>query len=177
MSTLAMASLATACGGGSPSSPTPPPVATNPPPPGPPIPPPPNPPPPVPGPPAPPLPPAEESAVPPVSGTLVNDDLVLVVGPTSPLSAAGGVAITQVFAKGIFRDVLLARTGSDSFSALDAICSHQGCIVSRVAYPVFVCPCHGSRYDLNGNVVQGPAPAALLKLPVQYADGVLTIRL
>ncbi len=45
-------------------------------------------------------------------------------------------------------------------SAMSAICTHLGCIVSK-EQKQFVCPCHGSRYDLTGRVMQGPAPKNL----------------
>ena len=35
-------------------------------------------------------------------------------------------------------------------------CSHQGCEV-EVQGNRFVCPCHGSTYDLEGKVIKGPA--------------------
>jgi Rieske Fe-S protein len=114
-------------------------------------------------------------AVPRVSGGLVDGRLVVPIGASSPLAVAGGVAITQVLARGIYHDVLLARLSGTEFSALNAICTHQGCVVSLVARPLFVCPCHGSRYDFAGNVVRGPAAAALLPLPVRLTDDVLTI--
>ena len=31
----------------------------------------------------------------------------------------------------------------------------------------FMCPCHGSQYDMNGKVVRGPAP---LSLALAHAD-------
>jgi nitrite reductase/ring-hydroxylating ferredoxin subunit len=43
-----------------------------------------------------------------------------------------------------------------------AKCTHLGCTVGWDAGDgVFACPCHGSRYSSNGEVVQGPAPRAL----------------
>ena len=41
--------------------------------------------------------------------------------------------------------------------AFSASCLHQGGHINP-AQSGFGCPCHGSQYDLNGTVTQGPAP-------------------
>lgn len=46
------------------------------------------------------------------------------------------------------------------FYAISSICTHLGCNV-RVDEQGFACPCHGSRFDANGQVVSGPAPRPL----------------
>lgn len=51
--------------------------------------------------------------------------------------------------------------------ALSAVCTHLGCITRFVSDEnVIACPCHGSRFDLEGNVISGPAPRPLPWLQV-----------
>lgn len=57
------------------------------------------------------------------------------------------------------------------YCAYSAVCTHEGCIVSKRAGPhndYFHCPCHQSTYDpLKGcKVVGGPAPRPLPQLPI-----------
>jgi Rieske Fe-S protein len=43
--------------------------------------------------------------------------------------------------------------------AVSRVCTHQGCTVNvaPAAAATFNCPCHGSQFDVNGNVLRGPA--------------------
>jgi cytochrome b6-f complex iron-sulfur subunit len=61
--------------------------------------------------------------------------------------------------------------------ALSAVCTHLGCITRfRSDENVIACPCHGSRFDLEGNVVHGPAPRPLPWLEVRTEPtGVLVV--
>ena len=63
---------------------------------------------------------------------------------------------------------LLARTAETAFSAIDAVCSHESCTITGADGTAYVCPCHGSRYNRNGQVLNGPATAALR----QFTDDV-----
>jgi glycine/D-amino acid oxidase-like deaminating enzyme/nitrite reductase/ring-hydroxylating ferredoxin subunit len=50
------------------------------------------------------------------------------------------------------------RDESGERHAVSARCTHLGCIVSwNAAELTWDCPCHGSRFDVEGRVVQGPA--------------------
>jgi len=55
---------------------------------------------------------------------------------------------------------LFIFNGADGFYSVSSVCTHLGCNVKR-GTSGFECPCHGSRFDQDGRVVQGPAPAAL----------------
>ena len=46
--------------------------------------------------------------------------------------------------------------------ALSAVCTHLGCITRYVSDEnAIACPCHGSRFDIEGAVIHGPAPKSL----------------
>jgi cytochrome b6-f complex iron-sulfur subunit len=67
--------------------------------------------------------------------------------------------------------------GAGGVYALSAVCTHLGCITRYVAdESAIACPCHGSRYDLSGNVTHGPASSPLPPLRVELTkDGKLVI--
>ena len=67
---------------------------------------------------------------------------------------------------------LLIHSATD-FSALSLVCPHLGCTVEPQP-DGFTCPCHGSRFDLQGKLRRGPASKALTVLRLETAaDGKL----
>ena len=89
----------------------------------------------------------------------------------SALASEGGAAVIESIA-GVF---LLSRTSANSFTAVDATCTHEGCTVTNTDGDQYVCPCHGSRYTRSGQVVHGPALASLRRYTTSFNDGVVTI--
>jgi cytochrome b6-f complex iron-sulfur subunit len=73
------------------------------------------------------------------------------------------IAVGEVLA--LPRRKVFVVHGSEGFYAMSSICTHLGCMVRREAPggsgPAFTCPCHGSRFDLEGKVKGGPAPRPL----------------
>jgi cytochrome b6-f complex iron-sulfur subunit len=58
--------------------------------------------------------------------------------------------------------------------ALYGVCTHLGCLPKWVPSNTrFECPCHGSKYQINGSWIEGPAPRGLDRFPVTvtYSDG------
>lgn len=73
-------------------------------------------------------------------------------------------------------NMIIIRTGESQYTALSSICTHQGCTVSYSASAnLLPCPCHGSVYDISGNVINGPATKNLKKYNVQIDGNTLII--
>lgn len=64
-----------------------------------------------------------------------------------------------------FYDPMIVVNRTDSVAVLSSKCPHLGCRINRTEGGELVCPCHGSRFDLHGNVVLGPAKRGLRSLP------------
>jgi glycine/D-amino acid oxidase-like deaminating enzyme/nitrite reductase/ring-hydroxylating ferredoxin subunit len=60
------------------------------------------------------------------------------------------------------------RDESGQVHELSAICRHLGCVVDwNSLEKTWDCPCHGSRYDARGKVIQGPANSDLPELETE----------
>ena len=57
------------------------------------------------------------------------------------------------------RRLCVVREGN-KLAAVSTTCTHLGCIVG-ISDTGYACPCHGSRFDQDGNVTGGPAPKPL----------------
>lgn len=74
------------------------------------------------------------------------------------------------------RIVYLVKTGPD-VTVLDSTCTHLGCRTRfNPESKRIECPCHGGVYDAAGNVVSGPPPSPLQRLPVRVEDGEVLVQ-
>lgn len=65
------------------------------------------------------------------------------------------------------RLVAAVRHEDGSLLAVDAACTHQGCLVQYDGLrSCWQCPCHGSRFALDGAVLEGPASKPLERVDV-----------
>lgn len=60
--------------------------------------------------------------------------------------------------------VIITRL-ADDVNVFVRTCTHLGCPLSNEADQFIVCPCHGSKFSLKGEVLNGPARKPLNKLP------------
>jgi Rieske Fe-S protein len=51
-------------------------------------------------------------------------------------------------------------------NAFEAKCTHLGCRINEADGDSLICPCHGSRFDLSGKAVKGPAVNSLKELNI-----------
>lgn len=66
--------------------------------------------------------------------------------------------------------VLVVRS-EQGFYALNAVCTHLGCLtVWKPEDAVIACPCHGSTFQRDGEVIAGPAPRPLPWLKMWMGD-------
>jgi nitrite reductase/ring-hydroxylating ferredoxin subunit len=62
-------------------------------------------------------------------------------------------------------NLAIYKDDSGKVYALNPVCTHAKCVVGwNSAEKSWDCPCHGARYDLNGNVLTGPARRGLEKV-------------
>lgn len=80
--------------------------------------------------------------------------------------------------KSAFVWVVANSAEANNLTVLSAVCTHTGCNVSwQSGEKKFVCPCHGGRYDLKGEVISGPPPRPLTTLPFRIENGQLFVQL
>lgn len=64
----------------------------------------------------------------------------------------------------VFTDekVVVVQPAAGEFKAYSAVCTHEGCLVDKVANGTIDCPCHGSEFHVSdGTVARGPAARPL----------------
>ncbi|WP_433193414.1 Rieske (2Fe-2S) protein [Nocardia sp. CA-107356] len=74
------------------------------------------------------------------------------IASSSEVPVGGGV---------IKGDVVVTQPNAGTFVGLDSTCTHAGCKVATVSGGTINCACHGSKFGLDGSVVNGPATRPL----------------
>ena len=108
-------------------------------------------------------------------GTVINagnyDDLLREIGPENNFKpkfiAEGRFWLTYYDGTGDAPVYLAIGAKELKMQALYRKCVHLGCSVPHCATSsLFECPCHGSKYRLNGEFYGGPAPRGLDRFPI-----------
>ena len=94
--------------------------------------------------------------------------------PTRKERVVNAGASSQYLANGVYsryRDLgfFIVRRGANLF-ALSATCTHRNCKLDAEADRTFYCSCHGSTFDADGKVTEGPARKNLPVLEISTND-------
>jgi len=98
---------------------------------------------------------------------------IINIGPATDF-AAGTVSTKFMVVNGI----AISNDGG-TITAIRPKCTHRGCIAKWNADKnFFQCPCHGARFDIQGQPTKGPATKPLARIPTTAnADGTLSVDL
>lgn len=67
--------------------------------------------------------------------------------------------------------IIVIRETATTFMVLSRVCTHQGCGLTYQPSPMqLACGCHGSKFDINGSVVRGPASRSLKKFASTFDE-------
>ncbi|MCB5167077.1 Rieske (2Fe-2S) protein [Streptomyces bambusae] len=103
----------------------------------------------------------------PGSAPTAGDDAVLATAADVPVG--GGTVITA-------EKVVVTQPAAGKFKAFSAVCTHQGCLVNKVANGTIDCPCHGSKFSAeDGSVTTGPATKPLEEKEITVTDGKISL--
>jgi len=84
--------------------------------------------------------------------------------PAEPAPGGGAIAKTADVPVGsgvIVDDIVVTQPVAGEFKGFSSSCPHKGCAVNKVADGTIDCPCHGSKFNLDGSVAKGPATEPL----------------
>ncbi|HEX7863234.1 MAG TPA: Rieske (2Fe-2S) protein [Verrucomicrobiae bacterium] len=75
------------------------------------------------------------------------------------------------------KPMMINRGEGDDFYVVSAVCTHEECIVRRLdaGSRAMVCPCHGSAFEIDGQVRNGPAGFPLPSFEFTRQGSVLSI--
>jgi Rieske Fe-S protein len=110
--------------------------------------------------------------LPPVDGGRIR--LALVDYPQLAEVGAGLVGEAQ----GMPTPLAIARESETQFYATRALCTHMTCTLRFNRLNMTLdCPCHGSSFEVDGRVINGPAVKPLAPLTTEFDGDVLGILL
>jgi cytochrome b6-f complex iron-sulfur subunit len=111
-----------------------------------------------------------------IQGTVVNNEIIITI-ISSPIENKNSRALVEYNSGN--GAILVEHSSDDTYTALSGICTHQNCVITDFdgTNNVFVCLCHGSQFDLSGNVKKGPASSKLRSYITRVENNSLIITL
>jgi Rieske Fe-S protein len=92
------------------------------------------------------------TAAPPATGGTAAAPAANVIAKTADVPVGSGVIVDKV---------VVTQPTAGVFKGFSSTCTHKGCTVDKIADGTIDCPCHGSKFNLDGSVAKGPATTPL----------------
>jgi Rieske Fe-S protein len=92
------------------------------------------------------------TAAPPATGGTAAAPAANVIAKTADVPVGSGVIVDKV---------VVTQPTAGVFKGFSSTCTHKGCTVDKIADGTIDCPCHGSKFNLDGSVANGPATKPL----------------
>ncbi|MEA5470312.1 Rieske (2Fe-2S) protein [Spirulina sp. 06S082] len=106
--------------------------------------------------------------------TSIREDGFQALGTIEDLAEKGVITDKKNAAKSV---LIFRHPDTEEIVAFDSMCTHQGCSVEfKAEEKLLVCPCHSSKYDLNGRVVAKPAPKPLTPFEIKQEDNLILVK-
>ncbi|MGK2880128.1 MAG: Rieske (2Fe-2S) protein [Mycobacterium sp.] len=96
--------------------------------------------------------------------------------PGAPANVVAATADVPVGSGVIVGDVVLTQPSAGVFKGFSTTCTHAGCTIAAVANGTINCPCHGSKFNLDGSVANGPAARPLESKEVSVEGDSIVLR-
>ena len=83
-------------------------------------------------------------------------------GPAAPAGNVIAKTADVPVGSGVIVDkVVVTQPTAGVFKGFSSTCTHKGCTVDKIVDGTIDCPCHGSKFNLDGSVAKGPAQKPL----------------
>jgi Rieske Fe-S protein len=103
---------------------------------------------------------------------VLSEDFDLRLSDHPGLASEGNTVFVDA---GLRRPLAVTLMSPGDYLVTSTECTHEGCEVDR-AGDSLLCPCHGSRFSLDGTVERGPAEDPLTLYDWEVAGDVLIIK-
>lgn len=123
---------------------------------------------------------ASSTGTPTTTATAIGSFSAAPTSEAASSAAAGLGAATDVAVGGgkVYeaQKVVVTQPTAGAYKAFTAVCTHQGCLVTKVESGTIQCPCHGSSFSIkDGSVVTGPATGPLAEQKVTVTGGTIQL--
>lgn len=106
--------------------------------------------------------------------TSPREDGFQALGTVEQLQKEGSILDKKSAAKSV---LIFRNPENNEIAAINPLCTHQGCTVEfKGEAQEFYCPCHGSKFALDGTVTNPPATKPLENFEVKQEENLILVK-